>query len=402
MGGLVDVITLLLGLSGFGLQNNPKPPTPEASLQYAIADADVVVHFDAASVIPGNYKKLTELADQPQIKASPDLAKAVRKAVTEVDAGRGLVKGLTGIDLATDIADATLFVQVKVGGGDPNAVVAVHGKFSGATIDKIAGTIHKPVIKVKTGAAWLEVDDKNAVAVTADGVLLFGTRGLLADRTKPDWKAPAHGAGTSLGYAADVLATKPVFAISVALSQTARDQALAATGGGQNVATDMLKRGKASSFALYRDGIGWTWLDSTKAGLDAMTDMSNGLVDILRAAQVAPRGLSKILLGALESYRGDPHVDELLRRKADLVKIVDAYIGDGTFKAKVDADAKTLRLSVRLTGKSASDVVPFGVILPAFVVGVLVSEESRSPPPMKISAPPMPPSPPPSSTGKRK
>src|SRR4051812_49341433 len=113
MGGIVDVITLLLGLSGFGLQPNPKPPTPEASLQYAIADADVVVHFDAASVIPGNYRKLTELGDNPQIKASPDLAKLVRQGVTEVDSARGLVKTMTGIDLATDIADATMFVQIK-------------------------------------------------------------------------------------------------------------------------------------------------------------------------------------------------------------------------------------------------------------------------------------------------
>ena len=63
--GLVEVITLLLGLSGFGLQPNPKAPTPDASLQYAIPDADVVVHVDAASLVPGNYAQLTKLACRP-------------------------------------------------------------------------------------------------------------------------------------------------------------------------------------------------------------------------------------------------------------------------------------------------------------------------------------------------
>src|SRR5262249_42520944 len=95
------------------------------------------------------------------------------------------------------------------------------------------------------------------------------------------------------------------------------------------------------------------------------------LVEVLRAAQLAPRGASKIALGLLESYRSDPHVDELLRHKADVLKVIDAYIGDGTFKAKVDADPKTLKISARLTGKSASDVVPVGVIVPMVIGGVV-------------------------------
>jgi hypothetical protein len=372
MVGLADVITLLLGLSGFGLSPNTKPPTADASLEYAIADADVVVHFDATSVIPGNYRKLVDLPEQPQIKQSPELAKIVRKAVTEVDSARGLVKTMTGIDITSDIADATMFLQVKAGGRDPDSLVAIHGKFSVGELDKIATLVKKPVVKLKTGAAWLEVDAKNAVAMTADGVLLFGQRDLLAARTKPDWKMPSHASGTSLGYAADMLAGHPVFGVSVALSPSARDTAVAVISGESSFAADLVRRGKAWSFALYHDGIGWTWYDTTKPGLDAMTEMSNGLVEILRAGQIAPRGFAKIAFGALESYRSDPHVAQLLDHKADVVKVVDAYIGDGTFKAKVDTDAKALKLTARLSGKSASDVVPFGVIVPMGVVGWLV------------------------------
>src|SRR5262245_23540960 len=90
--GLVEVITLLLGLQGFGLAPNPRAPTADRSLQYAMPDADVVVQLDATSVIPGNYKALMALASQPQIAASPELGKAVKQVVNEVEGARGLIK----------------------------------------------------------------------------------------------------------------------------------------------------------------------------------------------------------------------------------------------------------------------------------------------------------------------
>ena len=122
--GIIEVITLLLGLAGFGLQPNPKAPTADQALQYAVPDADFVAHLDAASLIPGNYKLLGQLADQPQIKASPDLQKMVRQAVNEIEGARGLAKTATGIDLTTDVYDATAFFQV-VPHADPTFVVAV-------------------------------------------------------------------------------------------------------------------------------------------------------------------------------------------------------------------------------------------------------------------------------------
>ena len=386
MNGIVDVITLLLGLSGFGLAPNPKPATPDATLQYAIPDADVVLHFDAASVIPSNYRKLSALASQPQIKASPELSKAVRQAVTEIESARGLAKTMSGIDVTSDISDITAFFQIKR--DEPDMVIAVHGHFSAANIEKISNTLHKPAVKLPNGSARVEVDDTKELAFAPDGVLLFGTRALIDARVQGGWKAPAHGSGTNLGYTAEMIAQHPVFALAVTLSQSSRDQAVADIGG-QNVATDMIKRGRLATFALFHDGIGWSWIDSSKAGLDAMTDISNGAVDLLRAAQIAPRGVAKIVLGGLESYRGNRDVDQLLAHKADLVKLVDAYIGDGTFKAKVTADPKTLRLDVRLTGKSASDVVPFAALVPMGVL-FMVGRSADESKPMIVAPPPLP------------
>jgi hypothetical protein len=391
MNGIVDVITLLLGLSGFGLAPNPKAPTPDASLEYAIPDPDIVVHLDAASLIPGNYKKLVELADQPQIQASPDLAKAVRKAVTEVESVRGLAKSMTGIDLTTDVSDATAFIQI-VQHKDPVVVVAVHGKFSLATIEKIGGVLHKQ--EVKTGsAAWIDTGDGMAVAVTSRGVLLGGTTGLIGERVATTWKAPPHGAGTNLGYAAEALAGKPVFAFAMTLSQAARAEVSAGIGG-MNFATDIVQRHKLLAFDVYHDGIGWTWIDSTRPGLDAMAEISSGTVELLRASQMWPRGVAKMLLGGLESYRGtSSQVDELLRHKPELQKLIEAYTGDGSFKAKIDTDPKTLRLSARLTGKTASEVFPFAVVIPFAVIGFVTERsatQTTTAPPVLV-APPLPP-----------
>ena len=83
---------------------------------------------------------------------------------------------------------------------------------------------------------------------------------------------------------------------------------------------------------------------------------------MLRAAQIAPRGFAKIAIGGLESYRGtDKQIDELLRHKADVCKIVETYTGDGNFQSTIDKDPKACKLTVRATGKSLSEVVPAGV-----------------------------------------
>jgi hypothetical protein len=392
--GIVQIITLLMGLSGFSVGTNPKAPTADQALQYAMPDADIIVHFDAGSVIPNNYKVLTNLQNQPAIKAQPELAKAVRKAVAEVDGPRGLVKQMTGIDLTTDVSDATAFLQF-VPQHDPNMLVSVHGKFTTATIDKLAKLTGKGSVKA-AGGAWVDTGDGNAVAVTRGGVLLGGTATLVKDRMVDGWKAPALTSGTLQGVA-EIIGQKPVFAVAMALSQTARTELLtkhSAPGQkpDQNFLTDIIKRHKFVGFAIYRDGIGWTWADSTKAGLDAMSQVSDGTIDILRAAQIAPRGFAKIVMGALESYRGNKQVDELIKHKADIWKLVETYSGDGQFKAAVSSDARSLKLSVRLTGKSLSEVLPLGGLLP-FGVGAFFSLRAPAapmPPPAAIAVPPLP------------
>ena len=386
--GIIEVITLLMGLSGFGVQNNPKAPTADQALEFAVADADVIAHFDATSVIPGNYKVLTSLQTNPQIKANPELAKAVRKAIAEIDGPRGLAKAQVGIDVTTDIYDATAFVRF-VPKQDPNVVLAVHGKFKADSITKIGKMLGKGAV-TEAGGVWVDTGDGNAVALTKSGVLLAGTNSLVKERIATTWTKPALTTGNLPG-AAEVINAKPVFAVVVNLSQTARTELLADMKG-QNFATDVIKRHKLVAFAVFRDGIGWTWVDSNKNGLDAMGQISEGGIELLRAAQIAPRGFSKIVLGAMESYRGtSKQIDELIKRKADIQKIIESYSGDGNFKAQVDKDPAKLTLKVRLTGKSLSEVLPAGGLLPLGAMWLLLGREASAPP-AQIVAPPLPPS----------
>lgn len=397
--GIIEIITLLMGLSGFSVANNPKAPTADQALEYAVADADIVAHFDAASVIPGNYKVLTSLQNQPQIKASPELAKMVRKVVAEIDGPRGLVKNMVGIDLATDIADATAFLRF-VPKQDPNVVVAVHGKFKADTITKIAKMTGKSEVK-DAGGTWVDAGDGNAVALTTGGVLLAGTDTLIKERLAPTWKKPVLTAGGSLGNVAQVLDGKPVFALFLAMSQSARTEALAKLNT-PTFASDIIKRHKLASFAIYHDGLGWSWIDSSKAGLESMTQISEGGIEVLRAAQIAPRGFAKIVLGGLESYRGaNKQIDEVIKRKNDIVKLVASYTGDGNFKAQVDKDPAKLKLTVRLTGKSLSEVLPAGALIPFGVIGYFTGQGSSTQPQPLVVPPPTSPAKPGTATPKK-
>ena len=399
--GFVEVILLLLGLSNFGLQPNPTPPTADSSLQYAMADADIVLHVDAATFVPNNYKALMQLGNQPQIKSSPELAKLVREMVAEVDGMRGIAKSTVGIDPTTDVTSATMFLQI-LPKQDPSFVAAVRGKFTAASIDKIAKLTSRQATKVGGGVMVELGGNDPAVGLTKDGVLLAGTPKLVRDRLADTWKAPARPAGGSLAQAAEVIAQKPVFAVAVSMSATARKAAVEELGPQKNFATDLIQRHKAAAFVVYPDGIGWTWIDRDKAGLDSMAQMSEGAIELLRAGQIAPRGMAKIVMAGLESYRGtDKKVDEVLRRKADIMKIVESYSGDGSFKVKLDRNPAAMRLDVRATGKHLSEVVPVGALVPFAGLAVfgLRKAEMKPPPPASSAKPMMPARPAPAPKG---
>nr|HEX4318740.1 hypothetical protein [Kofleriaceae bacterium] len=380
MFGFIEIISLLLGLAGFGLHPNPKAPTLDQTLQYAMPDPDVTVQVDVTSVLGDNYKAFVALPQQPQIQQSPDLAKTIQQVVDQVEGGRGMVQGMTGVNVATDVADVTVFGQFVAGQNDPVALAVIHGKFTVDQVDKIGALMGAKPQKIGGGE---EVEaGGNAIALTKDNVLLVGTATLVRERLADTWKAPKHGAGTTLGLVAKALDGKPVMAVALTMSPDARAKLAAQFGGSKNFATDVLARHKLAALSLYHDGLAWQWIDSTKDGLDQMAEVSDGMIDLLRAAELAPRGFAKLALGGLESYRGvDPKIDMVLAHKADLEKIIASYTSDGQFQKSVVKNPQALSLTVRLTGKTLSDVLPISALAPAAVGFFLMQRSSASAPP---------------------
>ncbi len=381
--GFVELITLLLSLTGFGVQANPKAPTADQSLQYAMPDPDVVVHLDAQTIVPNNYKLLAALPNKAEIKASPELSQMVRQVVGQIEGARGLAKGATGIDIATDINDATVFVQL-VPQKEPVFVATVHGKFSTAVVDKIGKMTKGTVTKVGSGMMVETTPNDPAIGVTKDGVMLAGTANLVRDRLADSWKTPPHSAGTNLGYAADVINAHPVYAVVLTMSASARKQVIQGVGG-KNFVTDLVTRHKMGSFSVFADGVGWSWVDSNKAGLDQIAMMSEGLLELMKAAQIAPRAVAKIALAGMDSYKGtNKQIDALIARKADVLRLVDTYTGDGNFKVSINKDQAKLRLDVRATGKSLSEVVSAGMFLPGAAAFLLMGRAKDMTPPQPM------------------
>ena len=117
--------------------------------------------------------------------------------------------------------------------------------------------------------------------------------------------------------------------------------------------------------------------------------LTDGFLDLTRAMHIAPRGFAKIVGAAIDSYKGkDKDADALIAHKAELLKVVDSYTGDGKFKVKVEKDAKGHAVTVRATGKSLSDVVPAAALVPVVLLGIMEAEAASAPPPPPAKAQP--------------
>lgn len=385
MQGLVEVITLMLALTGFGVDANKNAPSADAVLAYANLDADVVVHLDIAAVGPRNYKVLAGLPDDPAIKANPELLAMAKKVKANVEGVRGMAKAVAGLDPIHDLTSVTAFVDV-VPGVEPAPLVIARGTIPKDFVDKIAKVSGGTTGKVD-GRSTVQIDANAFMGTTKDGALVVGPKALVEPRIDDDWKAPARKKGTAWATIASRIDAKPFFLVAAKLDDQA--EAFAAKEAGDNFLGDLIGSHDLAILALHHDGVAFHWQDETKAGVERMATLSEGLVELTRAAHVAPRGVAKVILAALDSYRGtSKDLDALIARKADLMKVVDEYTGDGNFKVKVDKNAKAKTLTVRATGKTLSDVVPAAILVPGLVAGLMLRGAEPAMPPPAAATPP--------------
>ena len=377
MFGIGDLITLLLAATGFGVAENPKAPTAAQDLAYAMPDAELVVHVDVASLVPGNYAALTKLADNPVVKDSPELRAAVRQILGEIEGPRGLARGMLGLDVVNDIRDITAFVRFDDKLQKPHFLLQVHANVAADFLVRTGKLVGGSPTVDGTGSS-LPVSGDMTLAVAKDGTILSGDAALIHARLAASWKAPARAPGSMLAEAATILEGKPVIALVGALSDSTRRQI--AQRFGQSFPTEFARQHVVFGTAVFHDGIAWLWQDRAKASFDRATMMSDGSIDLLRAAQVAPRGLAKIFVAGLAAYRGtNPTIDQLLAHQDDLLSLVTTYTGDGKFAVKTQKDDKQLRLYVRASAGHVSEVLPIGSLLPLALVGYLGERRAAMP-----------------------
>jgi hypothetical protein len=106
----------------------------------------------------------------------------------------------------------------------------------------------------------------------------------------------------------------------------------------------------------------------------------------MRAGHLGTRGMVRLALAVLGSYASQsPEVASIDRNQAEILKLVDAYTGDGTFQTQIGRDAAGRTVSVRAWDKQLSRVVPG---IGAAVIGVAFFAAASSGGSSKTAMPP--------------
>jgi hypothetical protein len=378
MQGFLELITLMLALSGFGVDANKKAPSADTVLAYTVEDADLVAYLDVAAVGPRNHKVLVGLPDDPTVKANPDALALAKKLKTNVEGVRGMAKAVAGLDPVNDITSVTVYLDFAPGAA-PQQMAVARGTFPADFLKKVAAVAGGTTGAID-GRTTLELDATRFMGMTKDGTLIVGPRAWVEPRVDDDWKAPKRKKGSAWAAIGKRLDAKPFLLIAAKLDETTA--AALAKEVDEPFASDLIAGSELAILALHTDGVAFHWKDRSKAGLERIALATEGMIELTRAAHVAPRAIAKIAVAALGSYAGQSKdVDALIARKDDLLAVIEEYTGDGKFKVQLDKNAKARTLTVRATGKSLSDVVPAAMFVPAGAFLFLAASDAAPPPP---------------------
>lgn len=373
-GGFIELIIILLSLGGFGIEANPRAPSAAEIMRYAPADADYAVHVDIRALVPGNYQALAGMAGGPALREAPDAQAMIQDVMRELEAFRGMARGLMGVDPVTDIDSASVWIRLPAD-GLPAVLAVIRGTIGDDIVSRIASLTGAEVIEVHGRKALLAPDGVAMLAVK-DGNLLVGTPAWVEVRLTEGWK-PVRPRGAA-ARAAALLENAPFFVAVSSPSREAVERAGRAVGAGGNVAADMVTGHGFAGVALYHDGVAWEVTSRSKQGHERMVMASEGLLDLLRAGHHGSRGAARVLLASLASYAGtDEAIDLILRRQQELLAVIDRMTGPGSFRASVDARAGQRTLVVRARGSKLTDVVPVAGFAPLAGLVLYFTEARR-------------------------
>jgi hypothetical protein len=383
----IKLITVLLGMPTFGVDANPGAPAAAEVTRYAPAQSDFFFFADLQAVVPGNYQALTALPAQPAIKSDAAASATAGELIAQLEAARAMVRIGQGIDPVTDVKWVGAWINLP-DAGDPTVVAVVRGNFPADLLAKIGAATGTTPKKSGTGSV-LALDDGQSVGITADGTVIAGTTALVTARLAAGWKpAKVPGALTRL------LDGKPfLVAASSPSAKAIRRFSKEMRGDDEALIRDLMGAHTFAAVALAHDGVSWTWTDRTAKGYARAQLASDGVLELMRAGHLGTRGLVRLLLAAVGSYASQsPEAAAIDRNQAEILKLVEAYTGDGTFQVKVERDAAGRTLSVRAWDKELARVVPgVGAAVLGGAIAVLAQSGGSAKPAMMKPAKAVPP-----------
>jgi hypothetical protein len=196
-------------------------------------------------------------------------------------------------------------------------------------------------------------------------------------RASNKWKPAKAKKGSLLARAPSVIDQKPFFLFASSPSPTlvkmlaaeAKDDPEAA------VLVDLIIGHEFAAYSMSYNGVAWTYRARTVAGYERAVMASEGLIQLMRSTHLFTRGFAQLVLAGIDSYASqDKMVADLAKHKAELLKLVEQWTGDGNFTAKVDKQKADKTVTVTATGAKLTDVLPMGGLVPIGAAAFLVLE----------------------------
>jgi hypothetical protein len=204
------------------------------------------------------------------------------------------------------------------------------------------------------------------------GDLLVGKADWVKARVSNRWRGGAARAPRSSpwGRIATALDARPFFLVA---SKAAPELITTLTKDlGDNFGRDLLVNHKVAVLSATATGLTWMYDAKDAAFARRMETASKGLIDLMRAAHLAPRGMAQVAVAALPSYaRMSKELDAVVAARDQVMAAVWDLTGDGKFSARVRVDG-TLVTTVA-TGKKFTDVVPASFVVGLGAIGFLTS-----------------------------
>lgn len=372
------ILAIILAITSFSIKPNPKAPDADAALEQAVDEADLMVHVDWKATVGDNYPTFAKLADDPQIKQVPELAKVLRDATTQAEGGRAMFKNMIGFDLVTDLTSITAYAKLPAPGQQPDFLVVVRGNLAADLPQKIARGLGGKEETID-GRVTASMPDGTLIGFSKSGALIAGKREWAEPRLSDKWKAPGRARGSAWALIATALDKKPFFLVASKPSPDALAQ-LTATAGVDNFGKDLIANHQLLVVAATATGVHWMYQAKDGAFAARVKQASEGLIELMRAGHLFPRGVAELAAAALPSYAGQsPALDGAIKHKDKLMAAVDDLTGDGKFAATVKLSGTLV--TVETKGKRISDVVPTGVMVGLGAIGFLTATRAVSPPP---------------------